>query len=58
MEAIKEWLIPYIVSNIVFMLSIIMALRKPKWTRIFFAGFFLWAAYFNSTTFIQHAIAK
>ena len=23
------------------------------WARIFFAGFFLWAAYFNSTTAIQ-----
>lgn len=53
MEALKEWLIPYIISNIVFILSIVAALRKPMWTRIFFAGFFLWAAYFNSTTAIQ-----
>ena len=53
MEALKEWLIPYIISNIVFLLSIAAALRKPMWTRIFFAGFFLWAAYFNSTTAIQ-----
>jgi hypothetical protein len=53
MEALKEWLIPYIISNIVFLLSIVAALRKPMWTRIFFAGFFLWAAYFNSTTAIQ-----
>lgn len=50
MEVLKEWLIPYIVSNIVFILSIVAAIKKPMWTRIFFAAFFLWAAYFNSTT--------
>jgi hypothetical protein len=53
MEALREWLIPYIISNIVFLLSIVAALKRPMWTRIFFAGFFLWAAYFNSTTSIQ-----
>jgi hypothetical protein len=53
MEALKEWLIPYIISNIVFALSIIAAIKRPMWTRIFFAAFFLWAAYFNSTTAIQ-----
>ena len=53
MEALKEWLIPYIISNIVFILSIVAAIKRPMWTRIFFAGFFLWAAYFNSTTAIQ-----
>jgi len=52
MEALKEWLIPYIISNIVFGLSIIAAIKKPMWTRIFFAGFFLWASYFNSTSSI------
>lgn len=53
MEALKEWLIPYIISNIVFLLSIVAAIRKPIWTRIFFAGFFLWAALFNFTTAIR-----
>jgi hypothetical protein len=53
MAALKEWLIPYIISNIVFLLSIVAALRKPMWTRIFFAGFFIWAAYFNSITSIR-----
>jgi hypothetical protein len=53
MEALKEWLIPYIISNIVFGLSVVAALKRPMWTRIFFAGFFLWAAYFNSTSAIQ-----
>lgn len=50
MEPLNEWLIPYIISNIVFILSILAALKKPIWTRIFFAVFFLWAAYFNSKT--------
>ena len=53
MEALKEWLIPYIISNIIFGLSIIAALKKPMWARIFFAGFFLWACYFNSTSAIN-----
>src|SRR6266542_2009421 len=52
MEALKQWLIPYLISNIVFGLTIIGAIKKPMWTRIFLAGFFLWASYFNST----HAI--
>lgn len=53
MAALKEWLIPYIISNIVFALCIVAALKKPMWVRIFLAAFFLWAAYFNSTTAIQ-----
>jgi hypothetical protein len=53
MEVLKEWLVPYMISNIVGALSIIAALKRPMWTRIFFAAFFLWAAYFNSTTAIQ-----
>jgi len=53
MAALKEWLIPYIISNIVFGLSLAAVFKKPMWTRIFFAGFFLWAAYFNSTTAIN-----
>jgi len=53
MEALREWLIPYIISNIVFGLSIIATLKKPIWARIFFAGFFLWACYFNSTSSIN-----
>ena len=53
MEALKEYLVPYIISNIVFALCIPGALRKPIWVRIFLAGFFLWAAYFNSTSAIR-----
>lgn len=53
MEALQQWLIPYIVSNIGFGLTIAGALKKPMWTRILLAGFFLWASYFNSTTSIK-----
>jgi len=53
MEAIKEWLFPYIISNIVFGLSIVAALAKPMWVRIFLAGFFLWASYINSVSAIM-----
>jgi hypothetical protein len=53
MEALKQWLLPYIISNIVFGLTILGALKRPMWTRIFLAGFFLWASYFNSTTSVQ-----
>jgi len=53
MEALKEWFIPYIISNIVFGLTIIGAIKKPMWTRIFLAAFFLWASYFNSTSAIR-----
>ena len=50
MEALKEWLLPYLISNIVFGLSVVAALKKPMWARIFLGGFFLWASYFNSTS--------
>jgi hypothetical protein len=53
MEALKEWLIPYIISNIVFGLTIIGAIKNPMWTRIFLAAFFLWASYFNSTSAVR-----
>ncbi|HET7116937.1 MAG TPA: hypothetical protein VFI29_10630 [Hanamia sp.] len=53
MEALREWLIPYIISNIVFVLSIVAAIKRPMWARMFLAGFFLWAAYLNSTLAIR-----
>jgi len=53
MESLKQWLIPYIISNIVFGLTIVGAIKKLMWTRIFLAAFFLWASYFNSTSAIR-----
>lgn len=53
MEALKEWLMPYMISNIIAILIIVGAIKKPLWARLFLAAFFLWAAYFNATTAIQ-----
>jgi hypothetical protein len=53
MEALKQWLIPYIISNIVAVLTIIGAFKKPMWSRIFLAAFFLWAGCFNSFTAVK-----
>ena len=53
MDALKEWLIPYIISNIIFGFSIVAAMQKPMWARIFLAGFFLWASYFNCTSAVM-----
>ena len=53
MQALKAWLIPYIISNIVFGASIFLAFKKPIWTRLFLAGFFLWACYFNARSAID-----
>src|ERR1044071_8573142 len=53
MEPLKQYFIPWLISNIVFGLTIFGALKKPLLTRVFLAGFFLWASYFNSTTSIK-----
>jgi hypothetical protein len=53
MESIKQYLIPYIASNIIFGLCIVGAIRKPLWARIFLATLFLWACYFNSATAVK-----
>ncbi len=50
MESLKEYLLPFLISNIVFGLTIWGALKRPMYTRGFLAAFFLWASYFNSTT--------
>jgi hypothetical protein len=52
MDALKQNLIPYIISNIIFLLTIVAALKKPMWARIFLAGLFLWASYINSKSVI------
>lgn len=53
MEALKQYLVPFIISNIFFALCIPFALKKPMWVRIFFVGFFLWACFINSFTAIN-----
>lgn len=49
MDTLKEYLLPYVISNIVFGACIFGALVRPMWTRIFLALFFLWAFGINST---------
>jgi hypothetical protein len=53
MEALNEYLIPFLVSNLVFGLTIVAALRKPMYARMFLAAFFLWATCINSTLAIR-----
>lgn len=50
MEGLNEYLIPYIISNMVFAASIIAAVKQPYYSRIFFILLFLWASYTNFTT--------
>jgi hypothetical protein len=52
MEAFKQYLVPYFISNILFLLAISAAFKKPMWARIFLAALFLWASYINSKTVI------
>jgi hypothetical protein len=54
MEVLKEWWFPYAVSNIVGVVLIWAALKKPIWCRMFLAAFFLWASCFNFTTAITN----
>jgi hypothetical protein len=50
MDALKQYLLPYIVSNLLFLLCLIAAFKRPIWARIFLAIVFLWASYINFRT--------
>ena len=50
MESLKQYLVPYIISNTFFLLCLIAALKRPMWARIFLAIVFLWASYTNFRT--------
>lgn len=52
MDAFREYLAAYIISNVIAVLTLIASIKKPMWARIFLALFFLWASYINSTTAI------
>jgi hypothetical protein len=49
MEPLKEYFVPFLISNIVFGLTIAGALKRPMYARVFLAGFFLWASYINTS---------
>lgn len=50
MEVLKPYLIPYIISNLLFLLCLVAAIKKPIWSRLFLAMVFLWAAGMNFWT--------
>lgn len=53
MEAIREYLVAYTLSNLVFGFSIYLAMKKPIRARFFLAAFFLWAAFINFSTAVK-----
>lgn len=53
MNDLKEYLVPYIISNFLFAISVLAALKRPMWARIFLAILFLWASYINSRSVIR-----
>jgi hypothetical protein len=53
MEHLQEFLIPYIISNIVAVLILLAAWKLPRLARLLFAILFGWAAWMNSTTAIN-----
>jgi len=50
MDALKQYLIPYVLSNILFMLCLTAAIKKPILARLFLSLVFLWAASINFRT--------
>ncbi len=50
MELLKDNLIPWIGSNVIAILILIAAIKKPKLARLLFALLFGWACWINYTT--------
>lgn len=50
MESLKQYLLPYIISNTLFLFCLVAAVKRPIWARIFLAIVFLWASYTNFKT--------
>ena len=50
MDLLKEYLIPWISSNVIAVLILISAIKKPKLARLLFAVLFGWACWINYTT--------
>ncbi len=50
MELLKEYLIPWTGSNVIAILFLVAAIRKPKLARLLFALLFAWACWLNYTT--------
>jgi hypothetical protein len=50
METLKQYLIPYILSNALFLSCLVLSIKKPIWSRVFLTILFLGAAYVNYKT--------
>lgn len=50
MDLLREYFIPWILSNSIAILFLIAAIRKPKLARLLFALLFAWAFWLNYTT--------
>ena len=49
MDALSQYIVPYVFSNVIFMLTIFLAWKRPMWARYFFALSFLSASGLNAT---------
>ena len=50
MELLKEYFTPWILSNVVGILILVSAIRKPRLARLLFVLLFSWACWINYTT--------
>jgi len=50
MEALKQYIVPYIISNLTAMVLLILAIKKPTMARLLFALLFGWSCWKNYTT--------
>lgn len=50
MEALKQYIVPFAISNIAAILLLVAAIKKPKVARLLFALLFGWACWMNYTT--------
>ena len=50
MEPLKQYFIPWIISNGIAIIFLIAAIRKPRLARLLFALLFTWASWVNYTT--------
>jgi len=48
MDALRTYLLPLLISNLLGILTFIAAIKKPMWSRCFLAAVFLWAACVNA----------
>lgn len=49
MELLKEYFIPWIISNSIAIIFLVSAIRKPKLSRLLFVLLFFWASWINYT---------